>query len=227
MIDFGYIIIGLIAAGVSALVRNQMLSTMKRLSQMRLSAGLSGKEVAEKMLQDHGIYDVQVISTSGRLTDHYNPGNKTVNLSDSVFHERSITAAAVAAHECGHAVQHSTQYSFLQFRSGIVPLVNLSSRFAPILIMAGLILYQFPALLLGGIVLFGFSTLFSFITLPVEFDASKRALAWLNQSGITRGEETALAKKGLDWAAMTYVVAALTSLAYLLYYLSIFSNRNN
>ncbi len=222
-----YIIVGVGAALLSGFVRNRMLSTMKKLSQIRLSSGLSGKEVAEKMLHDHGIYDVSVISTGGQLTDHYNPAKRTVNLSESVYSQRSVTAAAVAAHEVGHAVQHATQYSFLQFRSGIVPIVSFASRLAPIIIMAGLVVAAIPQILLAGIILFAFSTIFSMITLPVEFDASKRALAWLETSRLTSGQELEQAKKGLHWAAMTYVVAALTSLAYLLYYLSIYNKRNN
>ncbi|MEL6193724.1 MAG: zinc metallopeptidase [Bacteroidota bacterium] len=225
----GYIIIGIVATLVSTLVRNRMMSTMKKLSQVGTRSGLSGKEIAEKMLADNNIHDVQVLPAKGMLTDHYNPGNRTVNLSEAVFHERSVTAAAVAAHEVGHAVQHATAYPMLQFRSGIVPIVSISNRLSPLLIMGGLFLGALGSIsqliLLIGIGLFAVSTLFSFVTLPVEFDASKRALAWIESSGISSGEEKELAEKGLKWAAMTYVVAALTSLAYLLYYLQFLNRR--
>ncbi len=220
----GYLIIGGIAALVSAFVRNRMMSTMKKLSQIRLSAGLKGHEIAEKMLHDHNIYDVQITSTRGTLTDHYNPANRSVNLSDWVYEPPSIAAAAVAAHECGHAVQHATFYPMLKFRSAIVPLLKFGSPIAPYLIMAGLLL-NLTQLAWAGVILFGASTLFAFITLPVEFDASKRALAWLERTGVARGEEFDLAKKGLHWAAMTYLVAALTSLAYLLYFISLVQGR--
>ena len=210
---------------LSAVVRSRFTSVMNNLSRVGTSSGLSGREVAEQMLQDYGIHDVQVISVNGQLTDHYNPQKRTVNLSDAEFHERSITAAAVAAHECGHAVQHATHYSFLQFRSSLVPVVSIASRYSMFVIIGGAVvleMFQSPLVLLIGIIMFAAGTLFSFITLPVEFDASKRALAWLQRSGITRGEEYAQAQKGLWWAAMTYVVAAIGSLAYLLYYISIF-----
>lgn len=216
-------IIFIIVLIASWLVRHRFKSVMKKLSQMGTHSGMSGKEIAERMLKDHGIYDVQVISTGGMLTDHYNPLKRTVNLSEAVYNERSVAAAAIAAHECGHAVQHAKQYAFLQARSGLVPVVTIAARFAPWLILAGIFTVEtFPALMLAGIVLFAASTLFSFITLPVEFDASKRALAWLNQTGLTVGEEHEAAQKGLKWAAMTYVVAALSSLATLVYYVMIF-----
>jgi Zn-dependent membrane protease YugP len=210
---------------ISALVRSRFTSVMNGLSRVSTSSGLSGREVAEEMLRDYGIHDVQVISVDGQLSDHYNPQKRTVNLSDAVFHERSITAAAVAAHECGHAVQHATNYHFLQLRSSLVPVVSVASRYSMFVILGGafvLQLFHSPLLLLIGIIMFAAGTLFSFITLPVEFDASKRALAWLQRSGMTKGEEYALAKKGLTWAAMTYVVAAIGSLAYLLYYINMF-----
>jgi uncharacterized protein len=210
---------------LSALVRSRFTSVMTHLSRVGTKSGLSGREIAEAMLRDYGIHDVQVISVAGQLTDHYNPQKRTVNLSDAVFHERSITAAAVAAHECGHAVQHATQYGFLQMRSSLVPVVSIASRYSMFVILGGafvLQMFQSPVVLLIGIIMFGMGTLFSFITLPVEFDASKRALAWLQRSGIAEGEEYTLAKKGLNWAAMTYVVAAIGSLAYLLYYISMF-----
>ncbi len=222
----GVYLIAFIAMGLSWLVRFRFQSVMGSLAGIPLRSGLSGKEIAERMLRHYGIHDVKVVSTGGMLTDHYNPMDKTVNLSEAVFHERNVVAAAVAAHECGHAVQHATQYAFLQFRSGIVPIVSLTSRFSPWVLLAGvLLLNTFPQLLLIGIIMLGFSTLFSFITLPVEFDASRRALAWLEESGITYGEEQGEAQKGLHWAAMTYVVAALSSLATLLYYVMIFMRR--
>ena len=193
---------------------------------MGLSSGLSGAEIATKMLGDHGIYDVRIISTPGQLTDHYNPTDKTVNLSEGVYAERSAAAAAIAAHECGHAVQHSTSYAMLQFRSALVPTLSAVSRWVPMLILAGFFLInRTPLPLLLGIGLFGLTTLFSFITLPVEFDASRRALAWMDQRGVVTAQEHAMAKDALWWAAMTYVVAALASLASLLYYASIFMRR--
>lgn len=224
-IDLNYIIIGGVAALISAFIRNRMVSTMSKLGQIPLRAGLSGKEVAEKMLRDYGINGVQVVSTGGSLTDHYNPLNKTVNLSEIVYGPATIAAAAVAAHECGHAVQHAKAYPMLKFRSALVPLLKFGSPIAPYLIMAGMAMGLLQ-LAWAGVALFGASTLFSVITLPVEFDASKRALEWLDSSGIARGEDLTMAKDGLKWAALTYVVAALTSLAYLLYFLSILSRRN-
>ena len=222
-----FILIGGVVTLISWLVRQRFQSVMKKISRVQTRSGLSGKEIAERMLRDNGIHDVQVISTRGMLTDHYNPGNKTVNLSQAVYDERNVTAAAVAAHEVGHAVQHATSYSFLKFRSAIVPVVSISSRFGPLAIAIGIGMMQ-GAMQIGGLVatvgllLFAASTLFSLITLPVEFDASKRALAWLEDTGLTQGEEHEKAVQGLRWAAMTYVVAALTQLAYLIYYLSIF-----
>ncbi|WNJ16913.1 zinc metallopeptidase [Pontibacter sp. G13] len=218
-----------IAATVfSWIVQNRFSSTMKRLGQMPNSSGMTGKQIAEKMLADNGIHDVQVISTKGRLTDHYNPGNKTVNLSQVVYDQRSIAAMAIAAHECGHAVQHATSYSFLKMRSALVPIVSIGSKFSPFLLLGGIALLEsFPQLLLLGILTLAGSTLFSFITLPVEYDASKRALEWIDQTGIARGAEHEEAEKGLKWAARTYVVAAVSSLGTLLYYLSIFNSRRN
>lgn len=224
-IDITYLIIAGAAALASAFVRNRMMSTMKKLSQIRLSAGLKGHEVAEEMLKDHNIYDVQITATKGTLTDHYNPINRTVNLSDWVYEPPSIAAAAVAAHECGHAVQHATAYPMLKFRSAIVPLLKFGAPFAPYIIMAGLFI-GLTELAWLGVGLFAMTTLFSLITLPVEFDASKRALAWMEQRGIARGEEHELARQGLKWAAMTYVVAALTSLAYLLYFINLVNSRD-
>jgi Zn-dependent membrane protease YugP len=191
---------------------------------------LSGKEIAEKMLSDNGINDVQVVSVKGKLTDHYNPVNKTVNLSEAVYAQRNAAAAAVAAHECGHAVQHATAYSWLTLRSQIVPAVGFSSKMSNFMIMAGLILMYSGStlgsmLFLAGIVLFAMTTLFTFITLPVEFDASNRALAWLENKNMVTQEEHAGAKDALKWAARTYVVAALGSLATLLYFISMFLGR--
>jgi hypothetical protein len=221
-------LIGILAMLASWLVRFRFQQVMGRLSETPLRSGMSGREIAEQMLRDYGIYDVQVVSVPGMLTDHYNPANKTVNLSDEVFHQRTVTAAAVAAHECGHAVQHATAYSFLQFRSALVPVVSISSRFSPFLLLAGIFTIEtFPILMLLGIIGLAVATVFSFITLPVEFDASNRALAWLNRAGIARGEEHEQAQRGLKWAAMTYVVAALGSLATLLYYVSIFMGRRD
>jgi Zn-dependent membrane protease YugP len=175
------------------------------------------------MLNDHGIYDVKVQSTEGELTDHYHPEHKTVNLSHDVYYGKSVIAAAVAAHECGHAVQHAKAYAWLQFRSSVVPVVSVASRYVQWVLLGGvLLLNAFPALLLVGILLFAATTLFSIITLPVEFDASKRALEWLNNKGIVRKEEYPMTKDALKWAASTYVVAAIASVATLLYYVQIF-----
>ena len=210
----------------SWLIQWRLRSEFKQYSQVGLSSGLSGAEIAKKMLADHGIYDVQIISTPGQLTDHYNPTDKTVNLSEGVYAERSAAAAAIAAHECGHAVQHSTSYAMLQFRSALVPTLSAVSKWVPMLILAGFFLInRTPVPLLLGVGLFSLTTLFSFITLPVEFDASRRALAWMDQRGVVTTQEHAMAKDALWWAAMTYVVAALASLASLLYYASIFMRR--
>lgn len=187
---------------------------------------MSGKEIAEKMLTDNGIYDVQVISVPGQLTDHYNPQNKTVNLSEEVYMQRNAAAAAVAAHECGHAVQHAVGYSMLKLRSNMVPVVNISSKLVQFVLMAGIAMMAMGSgktLLLVGVLLFGVTTLFSFITLPVEYDASNRALAWLKQTGTVADDELAGAQDSLKWAARTYVVAALGSLAQLMYFASMLS----
>jgi len=203
-------------------------SKFKEYSQLPIGQNLSGKEVAEKMLNENGIYDVKVISVEGALTDHYNPLNKTVNLSPDVYNGRNVAATAVAAHECGHAVQHARAYSFLRMRSALVPIVSFSSNWVQWILFAGVIfLYRFPYLLLFGIVLFALTTLFSFITLPVEIDASRRALVWLNNSGLTSSTQQDKAKDALKWAAYTYVVAALSSLAVLLYYVMIFLGRRD
>ena len=210
-------------AVISYLVQANLKNKFDRYSREPIAGGMTGREVAEKMLHDNGIYDVTVTSTNGMLTDHYNPANKTVNLSESVYNSCSVAAAAVAAHECGHAVQHATAYSFLQMRSKIVPAVNFSSQIMSWVLLAGIILIQsMPQILLIGIALYAITTLFSFVTLPVEIDASRRALQWLNYSGITFGTTHAHAQDALRSAAYTYVVAALGSLATLIYYIMIF-----
>lgn len=204
----------------------RLRSKFRQYAQIPLNSGLSGAEVAAKMLADNNIHDVRIISTSGQLTDHYDPTNKTVNLSEGVYAERTAAAAAIAAHECGHAVQHATAYSMLQFRSALVPALSAVSRFMPWILMAGILMLRTSVIPLGvGIGLFALTTLFSFITLPVEFDASRRALAWMDKRGVVTVQEHAMAKDALWWAAMTYVVAALASLATLLYYVSIFLRR--
>ena len=228
----GYYIIAGIIFLVSMYVSNKLKSKFKKYAQVHLQNRMSGKEIAEKMLADNGITDVQVISTPGQLTDHYNPKNKTVNLSEPVYEQRNAAAAAVAAHECGHAVQHATAYSWLKMRSAIVPAVGISSKLSNFVIMAGLVM-SFTGFLgavgniifLIGILLFAVTTAFAFITLPVEFDASNRALAWLEQKNMVTQQEHAGAKDALKWAARTYVVAALGSLATLLYFVSIFLGR--
>ncbi|RZP02463.1 MAG: zinc metallopeptidase [Flavobacteriales bacterium] len=226
----GYYLLAGIIFLVSMYVSNQLKSKFKKYSKIQLKNGLSGKEIAEKMLSDNGINDVQVVSVKGKLTDHYNPVNKTVNLSEAVYAQRNAAAAAVAAHECGHAVQHATAYSWLTLRSQIVPAVGFSSKMSNFMIMAGLILMYSGStlgsmLFLAGIVLFAMTTLFTFITLPVEFDASNRALVWLENKNMVTQEEHAGAKDALKWAARTYVVAALGSLATLLYFISMFLGR--
>lgn len=209
---------------ISFLISNQLKSKIKEYSQIPVNRGLTGKDIAERMLRENAIYDVKVVSTEGSLTDHYDPTKKTVNLSAAVYNGSNIAAAAVAAHECGHAVQHATAYSFLQMRSTLVPVVSFASGWIQWVLIAGVILlHTFPYLLLGGIVIFALITLFSLITLPVEFDASKRALVWISSSGIASFEAQDKAKDALKWAALTYVVAALASLATLIYYISIFS----
>jgi uncharacterized protein len=218
----------LVLLGVSMLISWQFRRRAKNYSEVALRNNLSGAEIAQQMLHDNGIFDVRIISVEGQLTDHYNPQYKTVNLSQEVYHGRSVLAAAVAAHECGHAVQHAKAYAWLNFRSAIVPAVSFASRWVQWILLAGiLMLNRFPELLLVGIVLFAAITLFSFITLPVEFDASKRAMAWLDQKGILYTEEYGMAKSALSWAASTYVIAAISSLATLLYYISIFNSRRN
>lgn len=200
----------------------------KKYSEIGLSNHMTGAEIALQMLNDNGIYDVKIVSADGQLSDHYNPQNKTVNLSQDVYYGRSVLAAAVAAHECGHAVQHAKAYAWLNFRSAIVPIVSVTSGYLQWILLGGVLLINtFPALLLIGIVLFSLTTLFSLITLPVEFDASSRALAWLDTSGIVRKDEHELSKDALKWAASTYVVAAIASIATLLYYLQIYAGRRD
>ena len=211
----------------SWLIQWRLRSKFKQYSQVALKANLTGAQIAEHMLADHGITDVRIISTDGQLTDHYNPTDRTVNLSEGVYAERSAAAAAIAAHECGHAVQHATAYSMLQFRSAMVPGLSAVSKWMPWVLLAGVLMINRSVIPLGvGIALFSLTTLFSFITLPVEFDASRRALAWMNKRGVVTVEEHAMAKDALWWAAMTYVVAAISSLATLLYYVSIFMSGN-
>lgn len=224
---FNWIIFGLVAI-ISYAVSAMLQSKFKKYSQVPLRNGMTGRDVAEKMLHDNGIYNVKVTSTSGSLTDHYNPANKTVNLSEPVFATNSVAAAAVAAHECGHAVQHAQEYGPLKLRSALVPAVSFASKWVMWVLLAGIAMINiFPSLIWVGIALFAVTTLFSFITLPVEINASKRALAWLNTAGITDTSNHDMAKDALKWAAYTYVVGALGSLATLIYYVSIaMSSRN-
>lgn len=216
-------LVSLIFVGISMLVSMRLKSKFNKYANVYLASGMSGKEVAERMLKENNIYDVQVISVQGFLTDHYNPMNKTVNLSPEVYEGRHIAAAAVAAHECGHAVQHATAYTWLMLRSRLVPVVQFSSMMVQWILLAGILLINvFPSLLLVGIGLFAMTTVFSIITLPVEFDASNRALAWLQNTGVTTATEFPQAKDALKWAAATYVVAALASLVTLVQYILIF-----
>lgn len=211
---------------LSWFVQWRLKKKFEQYSQVGLSNGLSGKEIAEKMLRENGIFDVRVLSVEGRLTDHYNPQDKTVNLSTDVYHGRSVAAAAVSAHECGHAVQHATAYSWLQMRSKMVPFLTISSRYMQWIILGGILLLNTSAIPLAvGVALFAVTTLFSFITLPVEYDASNRALAWIETHGIVTQPEHEMAADALKWAARTYLVAAIGSLATLLYYVSILMGR--
>ena len=222
LIIFGFFML------LSWLVQSRLKSKFNKYSKISLQGGMSGQEISSLMLRQNGIYDVKIGSVQGQLTDHYNPTNKTINLSPDVYHGRSVMAAAVAAHETGHALQHAKAYSWLQMRSALVPVVSISSKWVQWVLLAGILLINtFPQLLLVGIVMFAATTLFSFITLPVEFDASKRALVWLETSGIVSSQQHTMAKDSLKWAAMTYVVAALASLATLLYYLMIFMGRRD
>ena len=228
-----YILLGLIAL-VSWAISSKLKSKFEEYSKVHLRNGMSGAEIAEKMLADNGIYDVRVISTPGRLTDHYNPADKTVNLSEAVYNQRNAAAAAVAAHECGHAVQHATAYNMLQLRSQLVPIVNVSSTLSQWLIMGGLILgiaskgFSFGYIIaVIGLILMAFATVFSLITLPVEYDASNRALAWLKNKNMLSQQEYAGAEDALKWAARTYVVAAIGALASLLYWaFQVFGRRD-
>lgn len=218
-----YLIIGL-AMLVSWFVSSRLKSKFEYYSNVHLRNGMSGKEVAEKMLRDNNIHDVQVISVPGQLTDHYNPADKTVNLSEGVYMQRNAAAAAVAAHECGHAVQHAVGYSMLQLRSKLVPIVNISSNLMQFVLMAGIVVMAMSnnkLILLIGVIMFALTTLFAFITLPVEYDASNRAMKWLKDTGTVTAEEFVGVKDSLTWAARTYLVAALGSLAQLIYFASL------
>jgi len=224
----GYWIIFIVMMVASLIVQKTLTSRIEKYSKTPLSSGLSGKEVAEKMLRDNGIYDVQVTCTGGFLTDHYNPATKAVNLSQGVYEGRNIASAAVAAHECGHAVQHATAYRWLTLRSTLVPATQFGSQLSQWVLLAGILLMSLQMVgigrwvLLVGIAFFALTTLFSIITLPVEYNASERAVEWLDSNAITTGNETVMAKDALKWAARTYLIAAISSLATLLYYISIF-----
>jgi Zn-dependent membrane protease YugP len=218
-------LVSLLFLGISFLVSAVLKSKFTKYSKIQLSNGLTGKEVAERMLKENGIYDVQVISVEGFLSDHYNPLNKTVNLSPEVYHGNSISAAAVAAHECGHAVQHATAYGPLVFRSKMVPAVQVTSRLVNWVLLAGVIVLattQNPTILLLGILAMGITVIFTLVTLPVEFDASHRALNWLSTTNITNSQEFPMAKDALKWAATTYVVAALAAVVQLIQYIMIY-----
>lgn len=226
--NMSYWILFIGIAIISYLVQWNLQRKFKKYSEMPLGNGMTGRDVAIKMLRDNGIYDVSVTSTPGQLTDHYNPTTKTVNLSDGVYNSSSIAAAAVAAHECGHAIQHATAYAPLTMRSKLVPIVSFASNWMTWILLIGIItVSSFPGILLAGIVLFAFTTLFSFVTLPVEIDASKRALAWLSSAGITNYSNHSAASSALRSAAYTYVVAALSSLATLIYYIMIYLGRRD
>jgi Zn-dependent membrane protease YugP len=213
---------------LSWIVSSTLKSKFRKYSKIPVESGMTGREIAEKMLHDNGIFDVSVVSVPGQLTDHYNPEKKTINLSRDVYASKSIAAAAVAAHETGHAVQHANAYAWLGLRSRMVPVVSFSSKWVTWVILAGILMIKtFPALLFTGIVLFALTTLFSFVTLPVEFNASQRALVWLSGTGITSHENQAKARDALKWAALTYVVAAVGSLATLLYYIMIFTGARD
>ena len=220
-----YILIALIGI-IGMIVQSKLKSKFNYYSKIRLKKGYTGAEVAEMMLQDNGIHDVKVISTKGFLTDHYHPTKKTVNLSEPVYASNSVAAVAVAAHECGHAVQHARGYKWLKLRSSLVPVVQFSSSIVQWILIAGIFLVnRFPSLLLIGVVLFAATVLFSFVTLPVEYDASNRAKKWLTEKGIVDKEESRGVADALKWAARTYVVSALSSLATLIYYLNIYNSR--
>lgn len=220
-------IIVLLVMVLSFIVQQVLQSKFEKYGSIRTSGGMTGAQIAEKMLRDNGIYDVKVTSVPGTLTDHYNPQTKTVNLSAGVYSANSIAAAAVAAHECGHAVQHATGYAPLRLRSALVPVVTFANRTVQWVLLAGVLMINvFPSLLWIGIILFAMTTLFSLITLPVEIDASVRAVSWLERAGITDWETEAMAKDALKWAAYTYIIAAVGSLATLFYYIGIARSRN-
>jgi uncharacterized protein len=225
----GILIVSLIFLGISVLVSMVLKSKFGRYSKVPLSNGLSGREVAEKMLRDNGIYDVKVTSVNGFLSDHYNPATKTVNLSPEIYEGRSVAAAAVAAHECGHAVQHATAYQWLAMRSRLIPVVQFSSGIVNLILLAGVIMaaYGSPTVLLVGIIMMSVTVLFTLITLPVEFDASNRALAWLNHTNITNSQEYPKAKDALKWAATTYVVEALAAVVTLIQYIMIYAGSRD
>jgi uncharacterized protein len=219
-------LVSILFVGLSMIVSMILKSKFNTYGKIRLSNGMTGREVAEKMLRENGIYDVQVISVQGFLSDHYNPLNKTVNLSPEVYQGNSIAAAAVAAHECGHAVQHANAYAWLNLRSKLVPFVQFSSSIVQWILLLGVFMIRsFPQLLLIGIILFAVTALFSIITLPVEFDASKRALAWLQTTNVTNQAEYPKAKNALKWAATTYVVAALAAVVTLVQYILLYLGR--
>lgn len=226
----GIMAVSIIFMVIGMIVQARLKSKFKEYSEVPTSSGLSGREVAEKMLRDNGIYDVQVVSVPGFLSDHYDPTKKTVNLSPDVYEGRNVAAAAVASHECGHAVQHATAYSMLMLRSRLVPITQISTTLSQWVIIAGLGILGFgggsQTVLLIGIILFAVSTLFSVVTLPVEFDASSRALKWLDQTHLTRTDEHKKATDALKWAALTYVVAALASIAMLVQYIMIYQSRS-
>lgn len=211
---------------LSWLISYQLKARFKKYSQIPMNKGMTGHDVAEKMLRDNGIYDVKIVTVEGDLTDHYNPISKTINLSSKVYFGNHVAAGAVSAHECGHAIQHATAYSWLRMRSTLVPVVSFASNKIQWVLLGGILLINtFPQLLLAGIVLFAVTTLFSFITLPVEINASKRALVWLNSASVTNYETHLKAQDALKWAAYSYVVAALGSLATLLYYIMVYIGR--
>lgn len=220
-VSIAFLLLGMLVSGV-------LKSKFSAYSKVPLFKGLTGREIAERMLRENGIYDVKVTSVNGFLSDHYNPLNKTVNLSPDVYNGSSIAAAAVAAHECGHAVQHATSYRWLMLRSRLVPVVQFSSGLVQWVLLVGVLMVNvFPQLLLGGIVLFGLITLFSVVTLPVEFDASRRALSWLGNTNVTNTQEYPKAKDALKWAALTYVVAAVSSIVTLIQYILLYNNRRS
>ncbi|MBR6750012.1 MAG: zinc metallopeptidase [Bacteroidaceae bacterium] len=221
-------IIFIVFAILSFIVQKMLQSRFKKYSQVPMPYGLTGKDIAERMLRDNGINNVTVTHVSGTLTDHYNPANHTINLSDGVYNSCSIAAAAVAAHETGHALQHAFGYSPLKMRSALVPVVNFASSWMQWVLLIGIFTIEsFPQIMLAGIILFGLTTLFSVITLPVEINASRRALAWLNTAGVTNTQTHPMAKDALKWAAYTYVIAALSSLATLVYYILLFMGRSD